>query len=48
MTIGAPDDLACFDRLVECRVEVARFLAVGTCNGLAPETDVCVSISVDL
>ena len=28
MTIGAPGDMACFDRLVECRVEVAATLGM--------------------
>ena len=28
MTIGAPGDLSCFDKLVEVREEVARFLRV--------------------
>ena len=28
MTIGAPGDLSCFDKLVEVREEVSRFLRV--------------------
>ena len=28
MTIGAPGDLSCFDRLVECRVEAAAVLGI--------------------
>jgi uncharacterized pyridoxal phosphate-containing UPF0001 family protein len=28
MTIGAPEDFTCFDRLVECRVEVASALNI--------------------
>jgi uncharacterized pyridoxal phosphate-containing UPF0001 family protein len=28
MTIGAPGDLGCFDRLVECRAAVAEALAL--------------------
>jgi hypothetical protein len=28
MTIGAPGDISCFDKLVECRVNVANTLGV--------------------